>query len=930
MLVARVCGSYERERFSPQGSQLTFTRKHHVVGKTTLYDMEVDGPQEYVLAACQDRNVRVYSVASGKNTRCFRGAQGEDGTLIKVVLDSTGTYLATSCTDKSLYVYEYGSGECVASMFGHSELVTGLKFTEDGRHLISVSGDGCIFMWRLPENVTQAIVSRRTGVPLPTSWQEARKSAIAVTKPLPAADKEEVESALPPPLASRVDAKEDHGERSPEYKFSMGPLPMWAKRQMMEMNNNGPSNSSAANQNGQPPVPQPRGRWAQRIDAARSIFEGGDRASSFTASVNGKGDSPTKREAGNADDDFEVCPKSLQEIEQPSLSLHKLPSGRVTQRGTGDRNRCPTDSSSAASSTRMEDGDAEDEHSDTEGSEMVFYPHSEEGSEGGDSAFQVRATTEVDLKEARRRLHRVRPDRPDRPARDPPSLYSSVTDFASELNSDEEDSSTAAEGEPGVPRPLGGSMCVSTDNLDKLGQREKFMKSNYESLDHSGMESGLDSTLTPVAALRSSISAKATALALISGSVDISGMVTPSLVQLLVDRYNFSGCLLIMAGLSLNLFIACIFLRRPSWIEDRDDLHTTITLERSLTSGIDGTGMILKADSHTSAKIPAEDINRRRGDDGSPLRTTKAPHKLKEGILRSWFGGTVSLATVPRGSATRSVDGVAKFGSQRMLHRKGDFDCHGSTLELDTGSLIAERSNQLGDAAVVKSKTETRLEAPSQGDVARPDKRATPDEIEERGFLNDTTESSLTVSDSGISKTGFLQKLRSVSSVYTWTVCVSKGASNFSSYTFALVAIDYAHDVGVLGQKAALLPALFSSGCLVATLVTGPAVDRNLVSRHSALMVSFVVQAGALISVSTIRSFLVLALGSFLVGLGRGVRCFLFPVLVSNHCRLDDMPAALSIMNAVCSVVLFLRTPLIGASTPELRPTAFMRNNNKR
>ncbi|KAG0430827.1 hypothetical protein HPB47_022345 [Ixodes persulcatus] len=77
-------------------------------------------------------------------------------------------------------------------------------------------------------------------------------------------------------------------------------------------------------------------------------------------------------------------------------------------------------------------------------------------------------------------------------------------------------------------------------------------------------------------------------------------------------------------------------------------------------------------------------------------------------------------------------------------------------------------------------------------------------------------------------------------------------------------------------------------------------------------MVSFVVQAGALISVSTIRSFLFLALGSFLVGLGRGVRCFLFPVLVSDHCRLDDMPAALSIMNAVCSAVLFLRTPLIG------------------
>lgn len=62
--------------------------------------------------------------------------------ILQVVLDSSGTYLATSCTDKSLYLYDYTTGECLATMFGHSELVTGLKFTNDGRHLISVSGDG--------------------------------------------------------------------------------------------------------------------------------------------------------------------------------------------------------------------------------------------------------------------------------------------------------------------------------------------------------------------------------------------------------------------------------------------------------------------------------------------------------------------------------------------------------------------------------------------------------------------------------------------------------------------------------------------------------------------------------------------------------------------------------------------------------------------
>ena len=42
-------------------------------------------------------------------------------------MDRSGIYVATSCTDKTLYVYDYHTGDCMASMFGHSELVTGLR-----------------------------------------------------------------------------------------------------------------------------------------------------------------------------------------------------------------------------------------------------------------------------------------------------------------------------------------------------------------------------------------------------------------------------------------------------------------------------------------------------------------------------------------------------------------------------------------------------------------------------------------------------------------------------------------------------------------------------------------------------------------------------------------------------------------------------------
>ena len=72
-------------------------------------------------------------------------------------------------------IYDYHTGECMATMAGHSELVTGLAFSNNCRHLISVSGkldhrgnfdhsdkmmvvphilmssgDSCVFVWRLP------------------------------------------------------------------------------------------------------------------------------------------------------------------------------------------------------------------------------------------------------------------------------------------------------------------------------------------------------------------------------------------------------------------------------------------------------------------------------------------------------------------------------------------------------------------------------------------------------------------------------------------------------------------------------------------------------------------------------------------------------------------------------------------------------------
>ncbi|KAI4797028.1 hypothetical protein KUCAC02_026602, partial [Chaenocephalus aceratus] len=119
----------------------SFSRSHHVVEKTTLYDMDLDSTRTHVAIACQDRNIRVYNVETGKLKKCLKGSSSDEGALLKVQMDPSGSFFATSCSDKNISIFDYESGECLATLFGHSEIVTCMRFSQDCKHLITVSGD---------------------------------------------------------------------------------------------------------------------------------------------------------------------------------------------------------------------------------------------------------------------------------------------------------------------------------------------------------------------------------------------------------------------------------------------------------------------------------------------------------------------------------------------------------------------------------------------------------------------------------------------------------------------------------------------------------------------------------------------------------------------------------------------------------------------
>uniref|UniRef100_F1SSW7 Mitogen-activated protein kinase-binding protein 1 n=1 Tax=Sus scrofa TaxID=9823 RepID=F1SSW7_PIG len=260
------------------GDGVQFTRTHHVVRKTTLYDMDVEPSWKYTAIGCQDRNIRIFNISSGKQKKLFKGSQGEDGTLIKVQTDPSGIYIATSCSDKNLSIFDFSSGECVATMFGHSEIVTGMKFSNDCKHLISVSGDSCIFVWRLSSEMTISmrqrlaeLRQRQRGAKQqgPSSPQRAagphrpRHKAPSVLSPGPTlssdSDKEgedegTEEEELPAlPILAKGTRKEPALVPSPALPRSLSHWEMWAQ-ETEEFLDPAP----AANQG-----PRRRGRWAQ-------------------------------------------------------------------------------------------------------------------------------------------------------------------------------------------------------------------------------------------------------------------------------------------------------------------------------------------------------------------------------------------------------------------------------------------------------------------------------------------------------------------------------------------------------------------------------------------------------------------------------------------------------------------------------------------
>ncbi|XP_053138987.1 mitogen-activated protein kinase-binding protein 1 isoform X2 [Hemicordylus capensis] len=478
-----------------------FTRTHHVVRKTTLYDMDVDPNWKYAAIGCQDRNIRIFNISSGKQKKLYKGSQSEDGTLIKVQTDPSGLYIATSCSDKNLSIFDFYSGECVATMYGHSEIVTGMMFSNDCKHLISVSGDSCIFIWRLSSEMT--INMRQRLADMKQREKQAEKTQPGKTAGLIRHESVSVLSSAPVLSSDSDKDGEDEGndedelqglhslqmqtncnterDSDPEISLSRS-LSHWEMRRAKEIAMIQCAETTMSK------APRQRGRWSQPTSSIEMTVKSMldlRQLESFSVSRSASRDSLSQASNGDDQEEHAVLPLCVPKIGNATSSQETQPCVRPH----------------VIRLVSCEGGIFPQELEPSESEECVIYPEQDEiHSADINSEFQVKALPHGKL--GRGYHNNGCPDKHS------PDSACSMDYSSSRLSSPNEDSESTeplsvdgtsdldeqVEGEVEDDEEDAGTGLLEGD-VPRTPDQEKFLKQHFETLASNGEKAGSCRTL---------------------------------------------------------------------------------------------------------------------------------------------------------------------------------------------------------------------------------------------------------------------------------------------------------------------------------------------------------------------------------------------------------------------------------------------------
>jgi WD40 repeat protein len=182
----------------------------------------------------QDRKLTYLNVDSGKpdksftpNIKLIENTKGNPF-LNSLTTTPTGSIICASSSDKTVHLIDPSTGNSIFQGVGHGDLITDVALINHGSHIVSVSGDGCIFIWKVSESIRRKL--QYTPVVL-----HSRPNSVT---PEPA-----------PSIAAQSPGS--------VFRFEESDLPVWAR-------------STTPTEQAPIVLPQTQGRWAEvsNVDVA--------------------------------------------------------------------------------------------------------------------------------------------------------------------------------------------------------------------------------------------------------------------------------------------------------------------------------------------------------------------------------------------------------------------------------------------------------------------------------------------------------------------------------------------------------------------------------------------------------------------------------------------------------------------------------------
>lgn len=121
-----------------------------------IFDMALSSDDKFMITSCNNR-LDIHHISTCNHIRTHHVGEQHH---IAICPANYCVAMSGSLSDKTIRVVDITTGDTLVDASGHGELVTSIQFTPDCRRLVSTSSDGCIFVWRLSEDIQRTIKSR--------------------------------------------------------------------------------------------------------------------------------------------------------------------------------------------------------------------------------------------------------------------------------------------------------------------------------------------------------------------------------------------------------------------------------------------------------------------------------------------------------------------------------------------------------------------------------------------------------------------------------------------------------------------------------------------------------------------------------------------------------------------------------------------------